>query len=179
MERPHKILTLTFILLALLAPVTTRAQSRIAAGGAIITGVPQDWTHHQLVFSNPGTEEEAIGNGTHDRWLKIVNDPRYVIQQLQRHQPGQGTVGAAVARMFRAAPASAPDTPADAPDKKSRHRDWSMDLGSGSLNVNAYPAKWSFSTTTANCASDFIAFSTGAAGSATQPTITAYNNLYS
>src|ERR1019366_708615 len=47
-------------------------------------GVPQDWSHHPLVFSNPGTEEDAIANGTHDHWLKIVNDPRYIIQQLKR-----------------------------------------------------------------------------------------------
>src|SRR5208283_5522925 len=47
-------------------------------------GVPEDWSHHHLVFSNPGTEEDAIANGTHDRWLNIVNDPRYIIQQLKR-----------------------------------------------------------------------------------------------
>ena len=52
-------------------------------------GIPEDWSHHRLVFSNPGTEEEAIENGTHDRWLRIVNDPRYVLQQLQRLLPGQ------------------------------------------------------------------------------------------
>src|ERR1017187_2800904 len=47
-------------------------------------GVPEDWSHHHLVFSNPGTEEEAIANGTHDRWLNIVNDPRYILQQMKR-----------------------------------------------------------------------------------------------
>ena len=47
-------------------------------------GIPEDWSHHRLVFSNPGTEEEAIENGTHDRWLRIVNDPRYSMQQLKR-----------------------------------------------------------------------------------------------
>src|ERR1019366_4276501 len=45
-------------------------------------GIPEDWSTHRLVFSNPGTEEDAIANGTHDRWLSIVNDPRYIIQQL-------------------------------------------------------------------------------------------------
>jgi len=42
-----------------------------------IQGLPDDWTYHHLVFSNPGTEEEAIRNGTHERWLKVVNLDRY------------------------------------------------------------------------------------------------------
>src|ERR1017187_9088120 len=44
----------------------------------------EDWSPPPLVFSNPGTEEEAIANGTHDRWLNIVNDPRYILQQMKR-----------------------------------------------------------------------------------------------
>src|ERR1035438_9234517 len=47
-------------------------------------GVPDDWSNHHLIFSNPGTEEDAIANGTHDHWLSIVNDPRYIIQRLKR-----------------------------------------------------------------------------------------------
>ncbi|HEV2381843.1 MAG TPA: hypothetical protein VG206_18900 [Terriglobia bacterium] len=56
-------------------------------------GIPDDWTHHHLVFSNPGTEEQAIENGTHDRWLRIVNDPRYIMQQLKR-RAGAGVLQA-------------------------------------------------------------------------------------
>ena len=47
-------------------------------------GVPEDWSHHHLVFSNPGTEEDAFKNGTHDQWLNIVNDPRFTLQQIKR-----------------------------------------------------------------------------------------------
>jgi hypothetical protein len=47
-------------------------------------GVPWDWTHHHVIFSHPGTAQRALRNGTYDRWLKIVTDPRYVIQQLRR-----------------------------------------------------------------------------------------------
>ena len=46
-----------------------------------------------------------------------------------------------------------------------------------------YPAKYSFLTTSANCDStatpDFVAYNTGLAGSATQASIIAYDNLYS
>jgi len=71
--------------------------SQITVGGVQITGIPDDWTHHHIVFSNPGTEAEAIKNGTHDRWLSIVNDPRYIIQQLHRGQPAQGPAASEVA----------------------------------------------------------------------------------
>jgi hypothetical protein len=47
-------------------------------------GVPDDWTHHHLVFSNPGTAADAIQNGTYDRWLSIVSDPRYALQRTKR-----------------------------------------------------------------------------------------------
>jgi len=88
--------------------------SQIAVGGLRITGVPDDWTHHRLVFSNPGTEQEAIKNGTHDRWLSIVNDPRYILQQLHRGQPAQGPA-AAVAGLERPAAAHPAPTPAQLP----------------------------------------------------------------
>jgi len=153
----------------------SQGPSEITVGGVHIKGVPTDWGHRHVIFSNPGTEAEAIKAGTHDRWLKIVNDPRYVIQQLQRQQPGQGPAAAQVAGLSPAAP---PAAGGDTPDKKRKHRDWSMDLGPGSMLANTFPAKWSFGTTTANCASDFVVFPTGSNGSPTQATIVAYNNLY-
>ncbi len=56
--------------------------------------------------------------------------------------------------------------------------DWSETLGSGgSLGLGNYPAKYSFSTSSASC-TDWVAYGTGAAGSATQATILAYTNLY-
>src|ERR1019366_116629 len=69
-------------------------------------GVPEDWSHHHLVFSNPGTEEDAIANGTHDRWLSIVNDPRYIIQQLKR-RAARGPVAANIASIEQTAQAAA------------------------------------------------------------------------
>ena len=47
-------------------------------------GEPHDWTHHHLIFSNPGTAGDAVRNGTYGRWVKIVNDPRFKLQQRQR-----------------------------------------------------------------------------------------------
>jgi hypothetical protein len=47
-------------------------------------GVPDDWTHHYLVFSNPGTEQQANESGRYEQWLKIVQDPRFTLQQIKR-----------------------------------------------------------------------------------------------
>lgn len=53
-------------------------------------GVPVDWTHRHVVFSNPGTADEAIRNGTYERWLKISTDPRYIMQQQKRRANASG-----------------------------------------------------------------------------------------
>jgi hypothetical protein len=47
-------------------------------------GVPWDWSHAHLIFSLPGTADEALRNNTYDRWLTIANDPRYRIQLQKR-----------------------------------------------------------------------------------------------
>ena len=51
-------------------------------------GYPQDWSHRHLVFSNPGTYQQAVQKGTANEWLKITNDPRYIIQQRARSGAG-------------------------------------------------------------------------------------------
>src|ERR1017187_5329223 len=43
-----------------------------------------DWTHHRLVFSNPGTASEALAQGRLEEWSRAVNNPRYRLQQLKR-----------------------------------------------------------------------------------------------
>jgi hypothetical protein len=152
-------------------------------------GVVDDWSHHHLVFSSPGTEEDAVRNGTYEHWLKVVNNPRYTMQQIKR---GGGVKAVADAEAFAASTASAevtattsrgrgPGMQGPSPLKK----DWSMDLGStAKVAANAYPAKFSFYPTNnvPACASaaqpDFVVYNTGVAGSATQASIVAYDNLY-
>jgi len=43
-----------------------------------------DWTHHHLVFSNPGTREDAVKSGRLEKWQEITNEPRYQLQQAKR-----------------------------------------------------------------------------------------------
>ncbi len=49
--------------------------------------------------------------------------------------------------------------------------------GSGGLQLNAYPAKYSFSTATASC-SDYVVYPTGLDGGTGQASVVAYSNLY-
>jgi len=55
--------------------------------------VPQhaidDWSHHHVVFSDPGSEESAFERGDHERWLQITSDPRFKLQQLKRAAAAQ------------------------------------------------------------------------------------------
>jgi len=49
-------------------------------------GVPDDWSHHHLVFSNPGTYEQAAKTGVSNaKWLTIQYDTRFILQQMRRH----------------------------------------------------------------------------------------------
>ena len=69
------------------------------------------------------------------------------------------------------------------PERDPQHHnrekiDWSETLGSGgSLGLGNYPAKYSFSTSSASC-TDWVVYGTGVAGGSTQATILAYTNLY-
>ena len=112
----------------------------ITVGGVEIKGLPDDWTHHHLVFSSPGMEHEALANGTYDRWLSVVNNPRYIIQQLKRHAAAHGPAAADVARIQEA---TKPDglTPmlqlggggdggggGDRRHQQKVHKDWSVGM---------------------------------------------------
>ncbi len=140
------------------------------------SGLPHDWSHHHVVFSNPGTMEDAIKNGSFDRWQKIARDPRYLHQLYRRsgmRQPegwpgNRGEEWEENRRRWEHAPQ--PES-----DLKS---DWNQTMTTGAVQPNAFPAKWSFDPYTSSCANDFVVYPTGATGSATAATIVAYNNLY-
>jgi hypothetical protein len=179
------VLSLTFVM----SGRGVRAQSadgRVTPGH--IKGVPHDWSQRHLVFSNPGTEERAIQGGRYTEWQRIVNDPRYKIQQMLRDPEARR------AAAFGSAPGaiSAGESDLDvsqalgldplAKKKKPQpglSKDWSESLGAGEVLPNTYPAKFSFVTTSSSCTTDYVTYPTGTAGSGTaQATIIAYFNLY-
>src|ERR1700676_942232 len=127
-----------------------------------------DWTHHQVIFSQPANAERA---------KQIEQDLRYRQQQQSMSARSPRQDDAVVSELQRVS-ASA----------RVRHRklkrDWAENMDSGaSVGAGNYPAKFAFSITSANCASaaqpDFVVYGTGLAGSPTQASIIAYDNLYS
>lgn len=164
---------------AFIVPAEGQSAPRVLVGGAEITGLPDDWTHHHVLFSDPGTEEEAIQSDRYDGWQKIVNEPRYVIQQLKKNLPVRGPAARdAEYRLWRIGLGRHREWPFQPPSND--RRDWSMTSGgTGGLAEGHFPAKYQFigSILIENCL-DYAVFPTGIAGSATQATVIAYNNLY-
>ena len=147
--------------------------------------VPDDWSHHHLIFSEPATPEEA---------LEIRKEPRYWHQYYRRNvakfESRQGKNG----RDERDEGEDSDESRGDRNERDegkgnnapaaSLHRDWSMNMGSGATaGERTYPAKFSFDINSANCGNaatpDFVVFNTGLVSSASQAGIVAYDNLYS
>ena len=136
-----------------------------------VRGFPDDWSHHHVVFSNPGTFEEAVKNGTYERWASIVNDPRYRIQQMKRAAtaaPAAGTWGSA--------------SGGGTASGRQMHVDWALPLaGGGNIGVAIamYPAKFVFDQAAPpSCVNDFVVFPIDGAGSLTQADLLGANELY-
>jgi len=139
--------------------------------------VPNDWSHHSLIFSRPATTEQA---------RRVEQDPRYWQQRYRSQVPVM-------------LPAPGHDALASELRKDNEEKDvkvslrrrprkadgfWGESLGSGgSVGAGNYPAKFSFLGTSANCGTapqpDFVVYVTGLQGSGTQASIVAYDNLYS
>jgi len=141
------------------------------AAGHVEQGYPTDWSHHHMVFSQPKNSRTAA---------RVASNPRYWQQFARRNVPRilseDGYVPLQVHSMRHRKSGGGTATKIS--------RDWSVNMGSGaSMGPDNYAAKYTFSTTTANCGSaaspDFVVFNTGLTGSSTQASIVAYDNLYS
>jgi hypothetical protein len=134
----------------------------------VLEGLPTDWTHRHLIFSQPMTVENVA---------QAAQDPRYWQQWYRQN----------VARVLTPeieAPAASAWLGIRRWPRAKAYGYWEEDLGTGaSVGAGNFPAKYSFGVTTANCGSatspDFVVFSTGLVGSTTQASIAAYDNLYS
>ncbi len=144
------------------------------------TGYPDDWTHHHVVFSDPGTMDQALLNGSYEAWRRVVSDSRFA---MQRYKRSSGARPITDRREF-----------ADGGDQDERdqdegdhgrknggsglEKDWRRTILTGTVQPNTFPARWSFSTTIASCANDYVVYPTGSAGSTSKANIIAYYNLY-
>lgn len=126
-----------------------------------------DWSHHHLIFSAPDVSSLP---------LELRQEPRYWQQRWRRdavrshdHDPDRDRDDHEGGRPHR--------------QQKPFKRDWAMSLGpGGTVGAGQYPAKFSFSITTAHCGTDtnpdYVAFNTSLTGSATQASVIAFDNLY-
>jgi hypothetical protein len=120
-------------------------------------GLPTDWSHRHLIFSQPSTFEKVN---------QITSEPRYW-QQFYREN---------VRRTLPPDAAASSDATSMVPGSQGF---WSENMGSGaSVGAGNYPAKYAFQINSASC-SDYVVFSTGLAGTAGQASVVAYDNLYS
>jgi hypothetical protein len=119
-----------------------------------------------VIYSQPATAEQAA---------RLEKSPRYRQQRTRNASPQSLSTIAMDAGLGHSG---------DAPKPRDLHRDWSESMNSGATaGAGNYPAKFSFSSTAANCAGaaqpDFVVYGTGLTGSSSQASIVAYDNLYS
>jgi hypothetical protein len=160
-------------------------------------GAPDDWTHHHLVFSDPGTYEQAYAKGAYPKWIRTQYDTRFLLQQMKRNAAAAGRFSPAVptrvtamgADVRRIGPAARPVPAPTISNKKAFQKDWGQSLGAGGttgapfVSPNwwpVYPAKYTFDTNAnPDCTNDYAVFPTNLAGvTGGQAGIIAYNKLY-
>jgi len=133
-------------------------------------GLPTDWSHRHVIFSQPGNAAQAA---------RVANEPRYWQQWLRQNvvrvlaDESQTSVSS-FARPMGVRRVSDPGVQGD----------WSENLGSGaSVGAGNYPAKFGFQITSASCSNaatpDYVVFGTGLTGSSSQPSIAGFDNIYS
>jgi hypothetical protein len=144
-------------------------------------GFPEDWSHRHVVFSNPGTYREAIENGSSEKWVRINNDPRFIMQRMKRN----AEASANRSQEITAAPVSelrAPLRTRKEIQLAPLSRDWSVSLGAGGVAAGQYPAKFTFAPIgTPSCTADFATYGVNAAGASGTPgqaNIVGFNQLY-
>ncbi len=149
------------------------------------TSLVTDWSSRHVVFSTPTTAAKLA---------EVSQDPRYQQQWIRRNMhpapptDGEATNGAAenisaneVEETAAAGSFGAPGTGGGTGggfsgfgSKGSLKGDWTTSLGpAASVGADEYPAKFSFDSTTASCANDFVVFGTGTAGAAAGASATA------
>jgi len=125
-------------------------------------GLPSDWSHRHVIFSEPSTDAQAAA---------VMYEPRYWQQWNREHLIRTLSVSD-VGLSHRGLK-----------NERASHEDWSVSLGSGAnAGAGVFPAKYFFQVTSAHCAGvtpDYVVFSTGLQGTSGQASIVAFENLYS
>jgi hypothetical protein len=174
------ILAASAVIVALFLGMGTRAQ----APGGDRSHLPYDWSHRHVVFSRPASFWRAWNLGGEPRfWHQWARQNAWALRSAgslaRSHDHGED------------GDRDGDDRDRDRGDddytgkggraKTPIRRDWAVSLGNlGTVGAGMYPAKFTFDINAApSCTADYVAFTTSLAGSATVPSIVAFDNLYS
>ena len=128
----------------------------------------EDWSTHHLVFSDPGSFEQARQTRPFLEWDRALSDPRYQFVQIRRNaakmrrmgrDEGQGDTSDD--RDDHDWAEHGPRPPRKpVPEKTKPEGDWNIYLGgaaSAGIDPTMYPAKYTWDVNAApNCSNDFV-----------------------
>ncbi|HYV33115.1 MAG TPA: hypothetical protein VEO53_18650, partial [Candidatus Binatia bacterium] len=142
-------------------------------------GLPDDWTHRFVVFSNVNSPPDFV-----------LQDPRFWLQYFKHkhHDPtfNQSTSPLSTLGLVRDLGVRNPGQfdPGNGGGKKDDSSfqdgvDWSVTLNNGNTPLNMYPAKYTFDVNAApSCTNDFVVFALDVDGGSGQANLIGFNNLY-
>ena len=111
---------------------------------ALAQGFPQDWSHRQVRFSHPGPAPDQRDRSAHERWSKIINEPRFAIQSKRFQAAASNRLPNNLLHSGRHRRLVTPQ------------RDWQMNMYSAATTVarngaGRYPVTWSLDPTAPAC----------------------------
>ena len=132
-------------------------------------GLPVDWSFRHVLHGN------ALGQNFED---VAHQEPRVLYNWVLRNRRLANDGGENGVRINEHPPLRIRRRPG------ATSADWNFTLGAGKVRANMFPAKYSFDAgsgalTAANCTNDYVVYALDVAGTALQPNIVRFNNIYS
>lgn len=159
-------------------------------------GVVIDWSTRHVIFSNPGTEMDALMHGRRLEWQRLVSNPRFRMQQLRRSAEWANRLSRLNAAMgepranadslggeLNAAIAEPRTNAASTWGRTATPIDWAAKIAPGGAGtaLGMFPAVWA-NFDTPSCSGDYVLFPVDVAGhSGTgtgQANFVGFHNLY-
>src|SRR5438046_7365059 len=81
-----------------LAMVAALCNPLFGQNGPQTIGLPDDWSHKRVIFSNPGSVTQAVQKGSPATWQKNTNEPPFHLHQLKRQAAEHPPATAALVR---------------------------------------------------------------------------------
>jgi hypothetical protein len=138
-----------------------------------------DWTSRHVIFTNPGSEMDALMNGHRQEWRSFVNNPRYIAQQLRRSAARSGRLTAGTSAFTEP---KTEDFGRHGINSGSIGAAWTSNVTSGTADEGTgkgvYPAVYTADFDTPSCTADYAVYPVNVLGTSSQPGLVVYNHLY-